>query len=309
MKILITGGGGYIGYNLVKKLLSNNNISQIVIYDNFYRKQYGGFISGLYKDGRVKVVHGDILDKSSFKKELINKDVVVHLAAIQSTPFSTIDHHQFDQVNNWGTGQVVEACNKEEKLKTFIYVSTAGVYGHRDTPASEEDSPNPNSFYCISKLAGEKHVANLNNVDKKYIFRLGTVFGLNPCMKMENIIHKFLFDSAVTGKVSIDGNGQQKRPFIHVETVSEYLAAVISGKVDPERGQNLFTEIISISEIANNLKNAYPSLDIIFVNQDHQFGNLIIAENNINKTLRDIGYNKLNIANFFLNYFTTNTKG
>ena len=308
LKILITGGGGYIGYSLVEALLSDNDISGITIYDNFYRKQYGGFISGLYKDERVKVVHGDILDKTSLKKEVINTNVVVHLAAIQSAPFSTIDHHQFDQVNNWGTGQVVSACN-ETNLEKFIYVSTSGIYGHRDTPATEDDEPNPNSFYCVSKLAGEKHVATLNNVDNKYIFRLGTVYGLNPCMKMDGVIHKFLFDAAVTGRISIDGNGQQKRPFIYVKSLAHILASVIKGEIKFERIKNLFSEILSISKVAEHLKNVLPDLDIIYVNQDQQFGNLILAENSMEKTFPESKIFRHNIANFFSSYFITQTKG
>ena len=308
MNILITGGGGYIGFTLVEALLSNNDISEITIYDNFCRKQYGGFIAGLFRDKRVKVVHGDILDRPSLKKELINVQVVVHLAAIQSTPFATIDHHQFDQVNNWGTGQLVSACSEVE-LDTFIYTSTAGVYGHRNTPASVNDIPKPDSFYSVSKLAGEKHISILDHVTNTHIFRLGTVYGVNPCMKMDGVIHKFLFDAAVTGRISIDGNGQQKRPFIYVKTLAHILASVIMGKIKLERIQNLFTEILSIGKVAEHLKNVLPDLDIIYVNQDQQFGNLILAENSMEKTFPESKIFRHNIANFFSSYFITQTKG
>ena len=243
-----------------------------------------------------------IENRPSLKKEIINAQVVVHLAAIQSAPFSTIDHHQFDQVNNWGTGQVVSACS-EANLEKFIYLSTAGVYGHCDTPACEDDEPNPNSFYCLSKLAGEKHVSTLDDVDNKYIFRLGTVYGLNPCMKMKGVIHKFLFEAAVTEKISIDGDGRQKRPFIHVETVSNFIYSVIAGETNPSRIQNLFTEIISIGGVAKCLKTSLPTLEIIYVNQDHKFGNLLLGENDITKTLLKSSAKDLNIDNFYSQYF------
>lgn len=303
MKVLITGGAGYVGYSLISSLINHSEISNIIIYDNFYKKQYASFISGLFQNKKIKVVNGDILDRISLKKALNEVDTVVHLAAIAYTPFANIDHHQFDQINNWGTAQVVEAC-REMNIKNFIYSSSASVYGHCDLPAAEIEETIPDSFYGISKLAGEKHVSTLENSTDVSILRIGLVYGLNPCMKMEGVIHKFLFDSAVSGKISIDGNGQQKRPFIHVETVSNYISSVITGKEKPEVIQNLFTQILSIDEIANYLKNTLPRLDIIFVNQDHQFGNLIIAENKITKSLREIGLNNLNIANFFSNYFT-----
>jgi len=304
MNVLITGGAGYIGFSLIETLLQNSEISEITVFDNFCRKQYGGFIAGLYKDKRVKIIHGDILDRLALEKVVRNVQSVIHLASIQSAPFATIDHHQFDQVNNWGTSQLVSVCNNTS-LDKFIYISTAGVYGHRDKPAKNIDEPNPISFYCKSKLAGEKQVSTLTNISETYIFRLGTVYGLNPSMRIENVVHKFLYDAVVSRKISIDGNGEQKRPFIHVQSISNFLNSVIAGETRSEGIQSIFTEILSIGEVVDRLKSVLPSLEIIYVNQDHAFGNLLLAENNIIKSLREIDLNNLNIANFFSNYFTT----
>ena len=303
MNVLVTGGAGYIGFSLIESLLQNNEISEITIFDNFYRKQYGGFIAGLYKEKRLKIVQGDILDKFALEKVVQNVHSVIHLASIQSAPFASIDHHHFDQVNNWGTGQLVSACNNT-LLDKFIYVSTAGVYGHRDKPAKNSDDPNPNTFYCKSKLAGEKQVSTLTNVNETFIFRLGTVYGLNPSMRVENVIHKFLYNAIVSGKISIDGNGEQKRPFIHVQSISNFIYSVIASETKPEGIQNIFTEILSIGEVAERLKSVLTSLEIIYVNQDHTFGNLLLSENETSRSLCEKDLQEFNIGSFYSDFFT-----
>lgn len=302
MKVLITGGAGYIGYSLLDSLVSCPEIAEIVVYDNFHNKQYGAFISGLFRNKIIKVVQGDILDRISLKKELQGVHVVVHFAAIASTPFATMDHHQYDQVNNWGTAQVVEAC-RESNIKQFIYSSSTGVYGHRDSPASESDKPTPDSFYGLSKLSGEKHVTTLESIADFYIFRIGSVYGENPCMKMDGVIHKFLFNATVYGRISIDGNGHQKRPFIHVKSLAHIIQLVILGKIIPGKIENLFAEIVSINQIAEDLKRVKPDLDIIYVNQDQQFGNLILQQNGGIDFFLDDAVKSLNIAGFFADYF------
>lgn len=302
MKVLITGGAGYIGYSLLDSLVSCPEITEIVVYDNFNNKQYGAFISGLFRNKIIKVVQGDILDRRSLKRELQGVHAVVHLAAIDSTPFAIMDHHQYDQVNNWGTSQVVEAC-RESNIQQFIYSSSAGVYGHLDSPASESDEPKPDSFYSLSKFSGEKHVTTLESIADFYIFRIGSVYGENPCMKMDGVIHKFLLNATVQGRISIDGNGQQKRPFIHVKSLGHILQLVILGKIIPGKIENLFAEIVSINQIAEDLKQVKPDLDIVYVNQDQQFGNLILQQNRGIDVFLDDAVKSFNIAGFFTDYF------
>jgi len=145
--------------------------------------------------------------------------------------------------------------------------------------------------------------ANRDNVDETYIFRLGTIYGFNHCMKFEGVVHKFLFDTIVTEKISIDGSGKQHRPFIHVKSVAHFIQSVIAGKIKSGEIQNLFIEILSVGKVAERLKTSFPSLEIIYVNQDHKFGNLLLGENDITKTLLENSAKGLNVENFFSQYF------
>jgi UDP-glucose 4-epimerase len=107
MKILITGGAGYIGTELTYELMKHaDRIDEIIIYDNLSRGNYNLFI-GLSKlpEGKVRFIQGDLLDTRKLRKALKGVDVVYHLAAKVSTPFADQNPHLFEQINHWGTAE------------------------------------------------------------------------------------------------------------------------------------------------------------------------------------------------------------
>ncbi|MFL5728758.1 MAG: NAD-dependent epimerase/dehydratase family protein, partial [Cytophagaceae bacterium] len=131
MNILVTGGAGYIGAELVYRLSKCEHVNKIVVYDNLTRDNYNLFISNSNKIGnnKVKFELGDILDSRKLRKVLKDIDVVYHLAARVDNPYSNIDSHVFEQVNNWGTAELVYAVEESKKVSKFIYLSSTSVYG------------------------------------------------------------------------------------------------------------------------------------------------------------------------------------
>ena len=108
MNILITGGAGYLGTELVKLLAKAEQVASIVIYDNLDKSSNNLFLGHtLPGKERIKFVHGDLLDSRKLRKTLDGVDVVFHLAAKVTTPFANNDPHFFEQVNNWGTAELV----------------------------------------------------------------------------------------------------------------------------------------------------------------------------------------------------------
>ena len=222
MNILITGGAGYIGTELVYALEKENTINSIVVYDNFSRNNYNLFLGRSKLDTyKVRFVKGNILDSRKLKAEIDKADVVFHLAAKVTTPFADHDPHEFDQTNNWGTAELTYLIEKS-KVSKFIYASSVSVYG-----ASEEElditSPlNPKTFYGISKLNAEKHVTRLlNSPIKTYILRLGNVYGYSKSMRFDSVVNKFMFEANFRNHICIYGNGNQMRSFIHINRLCE----------------------------------------------------------------------------------------
>src|SRR5436190_10406753 len=100
MKVLITGGAGYIGTELVYKLGELNEVESIIVYDNLSRGNYNLFIGHKVAPSKVQFIPGEILDSRKLRKVLKNADVVFHLAAKVTTPFANVDGHVYEQTNH-----------------------------------------------------------------------------------------------------------------------------------------------------------------------------------------------------------------
>ena len=266
MKVFVTGGAGYMGTGLIDQLVADPLIENVVIYDNLSRNNYNFFLGGILSNGsKLKFVEGDILDSRKLRKHLQGIDVVIHLAARVTTPFANTDSHFFEQVNHWGTAEVVYAL-EESDVKRMIYLSSTSVYGRSKDLATEQKVPNPRTFYGISKLRGEEHVMRLFDKMDTYIIRCGNVYGYNKSMRFDSVINRFIFDANYKGRITINGNGTQARAFIHVDVICSLLSNLIVADVKPGT-YNVSTHNYQILQLVDALKAIYPPLEFIFVNQ------------------------------------------
>jgi len=265
MKILITGGAGYIGYSLVKQMLEGlDQLHSITIYDNLSRMNYGFFTEAKFDHKPIKFIRGDILDGRLLDKALEDIDCVVHLAAKVTTPYADHDAHTYDQVNHWGTAQLMSAVERSQVSK-FIYLSSMSVYGGSDTVVNEQSETMPFSFYGISKLDAEKQITPIIKDRKVYIIRSGNVYGYNPSYRIDAVINRFMFNANFTGRIHINGNGEQSRSFIHVDRIARLLAGAVEGNF-PAGLYNAVEHNYSVNEIAEFVRNLYPNLESIHVN-------------------------------------------
>lgn len=269
MNILITGGAGYIGNSLVKALAAQPGVNSITLYDNLSRTNSNIFCGPRIKGAeKVRFVHGDILDSRKLRKELANKEVVYHLAAKVSTPFANTDGHMHEQVNHWGTAEVVYAV-EESPVKRFIYSSSTSVYGNAAEEVNESAPPNPSTLYGISKLRGEEHVARLKGKIDTYILRLGNVYGYNRSIRFDAVINRFMFDAHYKGRLKIDGSGEQYRAFLHIDRLAPMLCALRDAPV-PSGTYALVDRNLQVLDLLDVLKQLYPDLEFIFTNQHLQ---------------------------------------
>jgi UDP-glucose 4-epimerase len=278
MNILVTGGAGYIGTELVAKLAADDAVKKIVIYDNLSRPNYGMFLGGR-KPGsdKIKFYKGELLDSRHLKMVLKDIDVVYHLAARVTSASANGIGHMFEQVNHWGTAELVYAV-EESNVKRIIYNSSSGVYGNSDQLLDEESLPAPQTFYAISKLRGEEHVRRLMNNKETYIFRCGNVYGYNRGMRFDGVINKFVFEANFQKRITVHGDGNQSRSFIHINSVATALANVL--KTDLAGGTyNLVDRSIKVIDIVDELKQLIPDLEFIFINQHLKLNELNVKRN------------------------------
>ena len=268
MRVLVTGGAGYLGTALVPALAARGDVEEVIVYDNLSRGNYNLFISHSQRmaDVRVRFEQADLLDSRRLAQVVDGVDVIYHLAARATTPFSDLDAHFFEQTNNWGTAELVYAVESSARAQRFIYTSSASVYGSVDEPATEQTPANPQAFYSASKRRGEEHVERLGEKVASTIVRLGTIYGYSPGIRFDTVVNRFAFDTQFHGRVTIHGSGHQQRPFLHVDHAVTTLLSLLDESA-PTGITNLCDRNLSVLEIVDALQAVRPGLEFIFINQ------------------------------------------
>lgn len=228
MKILVTGGAGFIGRNLAEHLLKNN---EITIYDDLSNSTKEK-LAPLIKNG-AKFIKGDILDFDLLSKVSQNMELVIHLAAKSDVSESVIHPEITSNVNLNGTINVLKCC-AQNKIKKIIFASSAAVYGDcKDLPIKEESKTEPLSPYGASKIAAENEIkkyANEFGFDA-IILRMFNVYGVGQNELYSGVISVFLKNIAHNKPLIIYGDGKQTRDFISIYDIVEAFdcAIVVSG--------------------------------------------------------------------------------
>lgn len=234
-KILVTGGAGFIGSHLITELLKRNY--SVTALDNLY----SGKLENLRqadKNPNFTFVKADIRNKTSLKEAFAQADAVVHLAALIDITASVVDPAQTNEVNVTGTLNVLQTA-ETCKIKKLVFASSTAVYGDTQTLPINEDIPvNPISPYAASKAAGEAYCqayAKCYGLDIA-ILRFFNVYGpRNENSPYSGVITKFLKQALNNQGLTVFGDGEQSRDFIHVNDIVEALIhALESKKTDGE---------------------------------------------------------------------------
>ena len=269
MKVLVTGGAGYIGSSLVEELNDLPHISSIIVFDNLSRSPLAFFI-GRKKLQKVKFIKGDILDGYALDQVVSGVDVVYHLAGYVMSPFSYAQNILYEQINQWGTLNLVRCIqNNGRQLKKFIYLSSTAVFGLRGL-VDESLEPEPTNAYGNSKLTGEKFAALLNEICPVSIIRSANVFGFNPSFRLDSVLNNFIFHGVVDNKILIYGNGLQSRPFISLNELITHLLAEAAQEIPHRRTPVCLMQFnANMGEIKDwLLQNHLPDLEYTYVNRN-----------------------------------------
>ncbi|MCW9709132.1 NAD-dependent epimerase/dehydratase family protein [Fodinibius salsisoli] len=295
MRVLVTGGAGYLGYSLTNYLNELGDISEVIVYDNLSRV-HPNFFLGSKKLNKTTFIKGDILNTDKLIKILKNIDVVYHLAAHTPFPKNHLENFRYEQINQWGTLNVVNAIKRVETVKKIIFLSTSAVYGNRHE-ISPEAVPQPQNAYSKSKYEAEKYVKALSEKCEINVIRSGNIFGYNLCFRLDAVINNFIFESIVNKKIQIYGNGKQMRPFIHIDTLCMYLVDLLEDFSTSQTTKTIADFNSNLNQIKQILLDNLPELEYIYLNQ-----NLSFDSHSLHKSLLlDKGQETL-IKKSFLNF-------
>ncbi len=228
-KIFITGGAGFIGNTIIRRLVEAN---EITIYDNFTRDTLTG--SGFRDHPRLKVIQGDVLDAAKLEQSLRGFDLVIHAAAIAGIDSVIRDPVKTWEVNLIGTANVLRAAHRNGVKDRILDISTSEVFGSMAYNSSEEDMTVSGSagearwVYAVSKLAGE-HLANAYH--QKHGLPTVTVRPFNvygPGQTGEGAMQIFIKRALRDEDIFIYGDGTQIRAWCYVDDFVECLLACLS---------------------------------------------------------------------------------
>ena len=220
MRVLVTGGAGYVGCVLVPKLLAAGHSVEV-----FDRMLFTA--SGLPSHPNLQVVQGDLRDTPAFAKSLDGVQTVIHLACISNDPSFELDPNLSRSINYDCFEPTVAAC-KSAGVGRFIYASTSSVYGVSDAPEVTEEHPLvPLTDY--NKYKGLSEPILLRYQAPQFttvIIRPATVCGYSPRMRFDLSVN-ILTNHAINRRVITVFGGSQKRPNIHIDDIAELYVQLI----------------------------------------------------------------------------------
>jgi UDP-glucose 4-epimerase len=227
MKVLVTGGAGFIGSHLVERLLSAGDL--VYVLDDLST----GKRVNLPRHNALEFVEGDIRDAGLVNRCIQGVEAVVHLAAIASVQASIDDPIRTHQVNFDGTLNLLEA-SRRKGIQRFLYACSAAVYGDTASiPVSEDVAPNPLSPYAVDKLSGEYYLLHFH---RKYnlpvsSFRFFNIYGprQDPSSPYSGVISIFVDRLQRNQSVTVFGDGSQTRDFVYVADLVDLLARAVHG--------------------------------------------------------------------------------
>lgn len=238
LRILVTGGAGYIGTTLVPYLIENGH--HVTVLDNLMYGAHG--LRGVWGHERFQFVRGDVLDEEKVILATCGVDVVVHLAAIVGAAACKAAPARAKTVNCCGAEFVAQMA-RANKARCFLLASTCSNYGVSEQGyLVDEQSPlRPTSVYAETKIAAEKAVLALETATFcPVVARFATVFGASPRMRFDTTINEFTRDAYVQRRLLLY-NAQAWRPFVHVYDLSRAIMNIVqvaSGRLVPLFGDN-----------------------------------------------------------------------
>jgi nucleoside-diphosphate-sugar epimerase len=257
MKILITGGSGYLGSVITEKLLNKNY--EVTILDNLMYNQTSSIT--FTHNPNFNFIYGDVRDKSLLKSIVNNFDVIIPLAAIVGFPACDRDKDLATAINYEHVRYICELVNGT-KIRV-VYPNTNSGYGIGESGECTEESPlNPISHYGVTKVKAEREVLGIGGIS----VRLATVFGTSPRMRMDLLVNEFVY-KALTDKYITIFEKDFVRNYIHIRDVANVFLFMIEN-YDKHSGEvfnvGLSDANLSKEQLVEKIKGYVPDFAITY---------------------------------------------
>ncbi len=239
MHIVITGGGGYLGYWVTRTALEAGH--DVRVFDRFCflpgDMTSDELYAGLDTGRSPQLVTGDIRRLQESDDLLHDTDAVIHLAGLSNDPTCDLDAEMTHDINVESTCELARQAI-QAGAKRFVFASTCAVYGQGVFEILDEESPaNPVSVFARSKLEAEKALLSMNApAFEPVIARMGTLFGCSERMRFDLAINHMTATAVRQGRILVRGGGNQWRPFIHVRDAARALLAFLEAPAETVAG-------------------------------------------------------------------------
>jgi UDP-glucose 4-epimerase len=255
MRVLVTGGSGFIGSHVVDQLRAQGH--EPVIFDLVQ--------SPYHASGEIETAIGDLEDFESIRAAVAGCDVVAHLAAVSDVNIVVDNPAKASSINVGGTAAVLEAA-RVEGVRRVVYASTVWVYGGADgVEPFDEDTrlALPDHLYTATKLAGEMYCrsyAELYGVEYT-VLRFGIPYG--PHSRPATVLAAFVEKAAAGKPLTIAGDGSQSRQFVYVEDLAAGVVAALVPQAANRTYNLVGDETVTIREIAETVRELVADVEIV----------------------------------------------
>jgi nucleoside-diphosphate-sugar epimerase len=280
LRVLVVGGGGYLGSILTRKLLMRG--VRVRILDSFiYGRRSLDTIAG---DANLEIIEGDFRNITTCVSSLADVDAVVLLAAIVGDPASKVRPTETIETNVLAA-QALATASRLHHINRFLYASTCSVYGVGAALLDEEAPLNPVSLYARTKIESEKIILGMSDdYFRPTILRMGTLYGFSPRMRFDLVVNTMSMKSFVDGKIQVFG-GNQWRPLLGVEDAAEVYLRCLEAPM-----RDVGNRVFNVGSDSQNYR-----IDEVAERISRSLGGIPIARDDSNLDARDyrVSFSKL----------------
>ena len=309
MKILVTGGAGYLGNVIIRELLKNKH--EITVIDNFMYNQESSLLT-LSKNEKINIIKSDVRNYKLLKEEVKKNDVIIPLAAIVGAPACDLNPDLATELNFNQIKNIKELMTKDQLIILPVTNSGYGI-GKKDLYCDETSELNPISHYGKTKVESEKLILDLENFVS---LRLATVFGVSARMRIDLLVNDFVY-KAFNDKYIVLFESHFKRNYIHIDDIAKLISLILENpKTFNKNIYNVGLEDANLSkkELCNKIKDYMPKT-LIIENEfykDPDQRNYIVSNKKIYSTswkpIRSIDYGIKELLNCYKFFEKNNYK-